>query len=124
MPRTSASPGQDPWLEGNRLFNAERYPDAIWAYSEAIRRDPLQPHFYHNRAVARALLMDSAGALEDVWRAMELDPSSEETRRLAALIEPARGESTSVTPPQLLRRTAGEASPDRFELLRTAVRLD
>lgn len=119
-----SSPGQEPWLEGNRLFSAERYPDAIWAYSEAIRRDPLQPHFYHNRAVARALLADSAGALEDVWRAIELDPTSEETRRLASLIGPAGGEPISATRTRLLRRTAGEEFPDRFELLRTAVRLD
>lgn len=88
MSKAPLSPGHETWLEGNRLFAEGRYPDAVWAYTEAIQRDPLQPRFYHNRAIARALIADSSGALEDAWRAVELDSGSAVSRRLATLLDP------------------------------------
>jgi tetratricopeptide (TPR) repeat protein len=73
------------WTDGNRFFIEKRYPDAIWAYTEAIHRNPLNPAYYHNRAIARGVLSDVTGAAEDAWRAIELDPESRSTHRLASL---------------------------------------
>ncbi len=92
MAKNPRGQGRGLWLEGNRLFSEARYPDAIWTYTEAIQKDPLEADYYHNRAIARAALSDADGAMEDVWRAIELAPDSRETRRLASLLHLTRGE--------------------------------
>ena len=69
-------PGRDEWSKGNHYFLSGRYPDAVWAYTEAILRNPSHPAFYRNRAIARAAINDVEGAREDLWRAIELDARS------------------------------------------------
>ncbi len=71
-----SEPGRDEWSKGNHYFLTGKYPDAVWAYSEAILRNPSQPAYYRNRAIARAALNDAEGAREDLWRAIELDSRS------------------------------------------------
>lgn len=54
-------------MEGN-------YPAAIKQYDEAIRRDPTNASFYNNRGTAFSKLMDYGRALDDIQKALELDP--------------------------------------------------
>ncbi len=77
------TPGQRSWDEGNQLFRTGRYREAEVAFSDAIRRDPDQPKYYHNRAVARAAVQDPQGAREDLWRTLELESSPRQGRELA-----------------------------------------
>ena len=51
------------------------FPAAIREYDEAIRRDPTNPSFYCNRATALSKLMDYGRALDDIQKALELDPT-------------------------------------------------
>ncbi len=95
------------WSEGNRLFRDGRYADAIWAYTEAIRHDPIRSDFYHNRAVTKAILADPDGALQDLWRAIELEPRSPETRRLASLLGRGRAGGNSSDPGEPPEHEAG-----------------
>ena len=60
---------------GNELFKAGKFPDAIEAYSEAIKRAPDNARYYTNRATARAKLMDFAGSQDDAEKAIKIDPT-------------------------------------------------
>ena len=114
---TGASSGsaQRAWSEGNRLFRDGRYSDAFWAYTDAIRLDPLRSDFYHNRAVTKAILADPDGALQDLWRAIELEPVSPETRRLARLLGKER---LAGRPPEPREPVGREEDPATGELER------
>ena len=59
---------------GNAAFKEGKWADAIAQYSDAIARDPSNPHYYQNRATAQAKVMNYGGAMEDCERALKLDP--------------------------------------------------
>jgi tetratricopeptide (TPR) repeat protein len=82
---------EDVWKAGNHFFRSGRYPEALAAYTAAADALPESHAVFHNRALARAALADSDGALEDVWRALEIRPESSRTRALAASLHAARG---------------------------------
>ncbi|MEM0129448.1 MAG: tetratricopeptide repeat protein [Thermoplasmata archaeon] len=122
MTEPRVEPGDLRWEEGNLLFGQGRYPDAVWAYTDAIRRDPKQARYYHNRAVARAALADATGAREDAWRVIELDPDSDSTRRLVSLLD------LFASRPEAPGRTEGpppeEMPPIPPEMLKLTLRTD
>jgi tetratricopeptide (TPR) repeat protein len=114
--KASSNPrGHRAWVEGNQLFTKGRYPDAIIAFTEAIRYDPHQAGYYHNRAVARAALDDADGAIEDLWRAIELDSRSSDTRFLMDALHSAMGHerpgATRPNPAVLVQAGIGTRPP-------------
>jgi stress-induced-phosphoprotein 1 len=60
--------------EGNQFFKEQKYPEAIKAYSEAIKRDPSNPVNYSNRAAAYTKLAEYRLAVKDCDDALALDP--------------------------------------------------
>jgi Flp pilus assembly protein TadD len=83
--------GRNAWLEGNRRFRSGEFVSAFTAYTLAISENPGEADFYHNRGVTRLAMGDANGALEDLWRAIELFPDSADTLRLAGALHSARG---------------------------------
>jgi hypothetical protein len=77
-------------VAGNRFLKHRKFADAVTAYTEAIRAQPTQPEWYHNRALARASLGDYRGALEDAWRSAEALPNGTSARDLIDLLQPNR----------------------------------
>lgn len=65
----------------------ENYGMAAKTATAAIKLDPENPDAYKTRAMARAALQDRKGAIEDVKKAMKMDPQDESARILSALIE-------------------------------------
>lgn len=62
--------------EGNDHFKAQRYPDAIASYTEAVKRDPSNPVYLTNRAVAFTKLGEYPSAVKDCDAAIALDPKN------------------------------------------------
>eukprot|EP00484_Ammonia_sp_Unknown_P017101 CAMPEP_0197026278 /NCGR_PEP_ID=MMETSP1384-20130603/6401_1 /TAXON_ID=29189 /ORGANISM="Ammonia sp." /LENGTH=592 /DNA_ID=CAMNT_0042454921 /DNA_START=97 /DNA_END=1875 /DNA_ORIENTATION=- len=60
--------------EGNELFKATKFADAIEKYSEAIKRNPKDHKLYSNRATTFCKLMRWDAAMADCDKAIELDP--------------------------------------------------
>ncbi len=60
--------------EGNALFNAQRYEEAIAAYSHACKLDPKNAVAYNNRGSAYQQLKNYVQAIADYDFAIELDP--------------------------------------------------
>jgi STIP1 family protein 1 len=73
MPNCSAT---DLKNEGNALFSARKYRDAIVCYSKAIVRDPSVSTFYTNRALCYLKLRQWDIACQDCHRAIDNDPHS------------------------------------------------
>jgi len=67
--------GENAKNEGNEHFRAGRIPEAIKAYSEAIKRDPLNAVYYSNRAAAYTKLGEYPTGLKDCDKCLELDPN-------------------------------------------------
>ncbi|KAJ3917708.1 activator of Hsp70 and Hsp90 chaperone [Lentinula edodes] len=61
--------------EGNVHFKAGDFATAVKSYEEAIKRDPVDPRGYNNRAAAYIKLVAFPEALKDVNKAIEVDPS-------------------------------------------------
>jgi len=61
--------------KGNEHFNEGRYPEAVAAYSEAIRRNPADHVLYSNRAAAYMKLGEYPTALKDADRCIEMAPT-------------------------------------------------
>jgi stress-induced-phosphoprotein 1 len=61
--------------EGNEFFKAGKYPEAVKSYSESIKRNPLNPIPYSNRATAFTKLGEFREAIKDCDKAIELDPT-------------------------------------------------
>lgn len=97
--------GRARWIEGNRLFSEGRYSEAALVFTEAIASNAGEPAFYHNRAVARAAMRDTDGAIEDAWRAIELDPRADDSRDLVQAIRASRAKAA---------RSAGPPEPERW----------
>lgn len=62
-------------IEGNTLFQAGRYPEALAKYSAAIKLDPTKATFYGNRCAAHSKMGNHEIALEDAEKATTLDPA-------------------------------------------------
>ncbi len=77
----------------------------------AIALDPANPDAYRARALARASLEDRKGAIEDIRKAVEIDPQDESVRVLAALLESRKSASSlkSVASVEEIRRAFGDA---------------
>mmetsp|Transcript_1151 Transcript_1151/g.2403 ORF Transcript_1151/g.2403 Transcript_1151/m.2403 type:complete len:237 (-) Transcript_1151:264-974(-) len=66
--------GKEARERGNDHFRNGRYPEAIQEYTEAIRRSPLDPAPYSNRAAAYTKLGEFPLGLKDCEKCLELDP--------------------------------------------------
>lgn len=62
--------------QGNKLFSARKYEDAISCYSKAIILNPQIPQYFTNRALCYIKLHQWELASQDCRRALELDCSS------------------------------------------------
>lgn len=60
--------------EGNELFKKDKFPEAVAAYSEAIKRLPSEHTTYSNRAAAYLKLGAYNDALKDAEKCIELKP--------------------------------------------------
>lgn len=60
--------------EGNTFFKEDKFPEAVAAYSEAIKRDPKEHTAYSNRAAAYLKLGAYNEALKDAEKCVELKP--------------------------------------------------
>jgi len=61
--------------EGNQLYLAKNYREALQRYNEAISLCPGCPAFYGNRAACHMMLGQFVQALEDARTSVKLDPS-------------------------------------------------
>lgn len=64
----------------------KKFPEAEETASNAIKANPENTDAYKARAMARVSMEDRKGALEDVKKAMELDPQDESAKILSILI--------------------------------------
>jgi stress-induced-phosphoprotein 1 len=60
--------------EGNQHFKTHQFPEAVKAYTEAIKRNPEEPINYSNRAAAYTKLMALPEAIRDCDEAIRLKP--------------------------------------------------
>ena len=66
--------GDDPLQVGNAHFVAQRYAEAIAAYTQAIAMAPRDARAYKHRGLAHAKLGNTQQAQKDLSKAIELDP--------------------------------------------------
>src|SRR5215470_7435622 len=71
---TAGAPSSDFLQTGNVHFLAQRYPEAIAAYTQAIETAPHDARAYKNRGLAYARLGDVQQTYEDLNKAIALDP--------------------------------------------------
>lgn len=60
--------------KADRLFDAERYEEALTLYSEAIQLNPNEADFYLNRGLVYDYLERYQEAITDYTHAIHLDP--------------------------------------------------
>ena len=65
----------------------KQYDMAAKAATDAISLDPGNSDSYKTRALARVSLQDRRGAIEDIRKAMEMDPQDESAKILSALVD-------------------------------------
>jgi tetratricopeptide (TPR) repeat protein/tRNA A-37 threonylcarbamoyl transferase component Bud32 len=85
------------------------YAKAEAAATGAIALDAKSPDAYKARALARASLEDRKGAIEDINKAMAIDPQDESARLLAVLLESRKAVPTlkSISSVDEIRRALG-----------------
>merc|ERR1712018_117646 len=59
--------------EGNQLYKAKKYVEALQKYSQAIELCPENPAYYGNRAACHMMLSQYTKALDDAKTAVGLD---------------------------------------------------
>lgn len=64
-------------LKGEMLIEQKKFGQATELYTEAIELMPQNPHLYQERGRARLLRGDKDGSIEDMKKAIELNPDSE-----------------------------------------------
>ena len=69
-----SAPGGDFLPAGNAYFNAQKYTEAIAAYTKAIEAAPREARAYKHRGLAHARLGNAQQAYKDLSKAIELDP--------------------------------------------------
>ena len=65
-----------------------RYEDAEKDYKNAIILDPTNSIFLYNRAIIRHRMKNEEGTVEDLKKALEIDPNYIEAKSLLAIAEP------------------------------------
>jgi len=70
--------------------DVQNYDMANKTATTAISLDPGNPDAYKTRALARVSLRDRKGAIEDINKAMEMDPQDESAKILSALVDSKR----------------------------------
>jgi len=85
------------------------FPKAEKSATAALDLDESDPDAYKARALARASLNDRKGAIEDIKKAMAIDPQDESARVLSALLESRKGVPTlkSISSVDEIRRALG-----------------
>jgi len=73
MPSAAALEYKD---NGNKLFQQQRFTEAVEAYGKAIARNSSDPSFFTNRALCYMNLKKWSQAADDCRRALELDKSN------------------------------------------------
>jgi TonB family protein len=68
------APATDFFLAGNAYVNLKKYPEAIAAFSRAIKRAPRDAPSFRNRGITYTYLGAYQQALDDLNEALELDP--------------------------------------------------
>lgn len=88
---------------------ASDFPNAEKSATAALNLDDRDPEAYKARALARASLNDRKGAIEDIKKAMSIDPQDESARVLSALLESRKGVPTlkSISSVDEIRRALG-----------------
>ena len=93
----------------------ENFAMAEKAATKAIKMDSNSPDAYKTRAMARASLEDRKGAIEDIKKAVAMDPDDESARVLSVLLESRKPVPTlkTVSSLQDMKRSLGisEDSP-------------
>jgi len=59
---------------GNDFFRSGKFPDAVYQYEDACKRDPENPAYQNNLAAALSKIGDFQGAKRATEKALELDP--------------------------------------------------
>jgi STIP1 homology and U-box containing protein 1 len=65
---------------GNKLFQAQRYEEAVAAYAKAIMHNPYEPTFFTNRALCWINLKQWDRAEDDCRKALEIDKKNVKVR--------------------------------------------
>jgi len=111
--------------EGNALYAARRYADALAAYEAARRRDPGRAQYASNAAAALLALGRRGEALAAYCAAAALDPGFARPRsRLASLCSSAEGTQEVLEAAMALSaaQPGSAAARDLVELLAAALR--
>jgi predicted Zn-dependent protease len=69
---------------GEQLRQMGRYPEAIHQYSEAIKLDRKNAHYYQSRADCEIATTSYANAVRDLSRSIKLSPTDPETLSMRA----------------------------------------
>ncbi|OGR50426.1 MAG: hypothetical protein A2049_03075 [Elusimicrobia bacterium GWA2_62_23] len=97
----------------------KNYAMAEKTASNAIALDENSPAAYKARALARASLEDRKGAIEDIKKAMAIDPQDESARVLSALLESRKSAATlkSVASVEEIKKALGayDESPEAVQ---------
>ncbi len=100
-------------------YNETRnYAMAEKTATDAIRLDSSSPGAYKARALARASLQDRKGAIEDIKKALAIDPQDESARLLSALLESRKPAASlkAVASAEEMSKALGAREDDRGEV--------
>ncbi|HCC47211.1 MAG TPA: hypothetical protein DEQ38_03715 [Elusimicrobia bacterium] len=99
----------------------KKFPLAEKSATAALALDDRDPDAYKARALARASLNDRKGAIEDIKKAMAIDPQDESARVLAALLESRKSIASlkSISSVEEVKRALG-VSDDSSEAVRAS----
>ena len=73
----------------------KNYGIAFTYLDSALSLDPREPHYYDNRGIIKEHVMDTAGAIADYQRALQIDPSDGLAIHNLAVIKRSRGEQNA-----------------------------